>query len=294
MFHDVAAAPPLHFARLRAALDHVLDARALLIVPALLYLLVLFLLPLASLIMQSFWNANGIDVSGYATFLGEPHSRNAIYNTLRFAVIVSLVCFVIGFPFAYVMARLTTQAQILILVLILLPMASSIVVRTFGWTILLRRDGLINELLLAAGLVERPIRLIFTEFGLVLGTVSMKLPLMILPIYSVLRQIPPDLMQSAGCLGATPAYAFRRVLLPLCVPGVIVGFAFVFAQTAAAYVVPSLLAGRRYPTMSTTIVDSYLVLQNAALGSAVSVLLLAIIVFAVAASSILARRWGGA
>lgn len=192
------------------------------------------------------------------------------------------------------MTRLSTQRQILILVVILLPMASSIVVRTFGWTILLRRDGLINDLLLFSGLVERPIRLIFTEFGLVLGTVGMKLPLMILPIYSVMRLIPPDLTESASCLGATSTYAFRRVTLPLCVPGVIVGFAFVFAQTASAYVVPSLLAGRRYPTMSTVIVDSYQVLQNAALGSAASVSLLVIIVLVISAGSFLARRWGNA
>jgi putative spermidine/putrescine transport system permease protein len=271
-----------------------IDRTVLLILPALLYLLVVFLVPLGALVLESVSGPTGFDVSAYADFLGEAHSRAAIFNTLEFAVWVSAISLIIGLPFAYVMTHLSNRAQAVILVLILLPMASSIVVRTFGWTVLLRRDGLVNELLVFAGIVDEPVRLIFTRIGLVLGGVSTLLPLMILPIYSVLRMIPADLGQAASCLGASNSYTFRHVTLPLCMPGVVVGIAFVFAQAAAAYVLPLLLGGRRFRTMSTTVVDSYLVVQNNALGAAVSVMLLAIVILVVVGCGLLGRRWKGA
>ena len=262
--------------------------------PALAYAFVIFVLPLASLAASSVFIDGRLTLSSYVDFLGDPHNRSIVATTLRFATLVSIACVLIGFPFGLLLVRLSARWQAILLILILVPLASSIVVRTFGWTILLRRDGLINDFLVATGMVERPIRLIFTEFGLILGTVSMKLPLVILPVYSIASMIPRDLTPAALCLGATPTQAFFRITLPLALPGVVLGFSFVFAQTASAYVVPSLLAGSRYRTMPVTIVDSYLVLQNAALGSTVSVLLLGIVMGVIAVSATVARRIGGA
>ena len=262
--------------------------------PALGYAALVFALPLASLVATSFVANGEIGLSNYAAFLSEPHYRQSVWITLRFAALTSIVCVAIGLPYGLIMSRLSPRWQAILLVLILIPMASSIVVRTFGWTILLRRDGIINDLLVGTGLAARPVRLIFTEVGLVLGTVSMKLPLVILPVFSVARMIPKDLVPAALCLGATPVQAFTRITVPLVLPGVLLGFAFVFAQSASAYVVPSLLAGTRYKTMSMTIVESYSVLQNAALGSTVSVLLLVIVISVIATSGYLARRVGAA
>jgi putative spermidine/putrescine transport system permease protein len=169
-------------------------------------------------------------------------------------------------------------------------MALSLMVRAFGWTILLGREGPINQLLLALGLVESPVRLLFTEMGLVLGTVSIKLPLMILPIYVVLKTIPEELAQAGASLGAGPLYRFFHLDLPLAAPGMLAGFALVFSQCAAAYVLPTLLAGSRYLIMSKAIVDSYLITQAGAVGSVISVLLLGIVTAVIVASGALTRR----
>src|SRR5262249_55071104 len=152
-------------------------------------------------------------------------------------------------------------AELAVSAALLLPMSLSLIVRAFGWTILLGRDGPLNELLLTLHVIERPMRLLFTETGLLLGTISIKLPLMILPIFVALQTIPTALRDAGATLGAGPLYRFAHIELPLAMPGILAGFALVFAQTAAAYVLPTLLGGARMQIMSNAIVDSFLILQ---------------------------------
>ena len=264
----------------------------LLILPAIVYLLLIFVVPLAMLTLGSLIVDAHFSYQNFARYLGDFHNISVIWTTIRFASLVSLFCLVLGYPFARLMNSISGPLQVFLFAVVLLPMSVSIIVRAFGWTVLLRRDGLINDLLVTLGFIERPVRLLFTEGGLVVGTVSMQLPLMILPIYSVLRTIPSDLNEAGACLGAGPIYRLLHLDLPLALPGMITGFAIVFSQCAAAYVIPSLLGGTGFQTMSSTIVDAYLVLQAGAVGSTVSVLLLAIIVIVIAASGALVRTRG--
>jgi putative spermidine/putrescine transport system permease protein len=250
--------------------------------------LLIFVVPLGMLVVGSFVVDGRFSVQNFVDYLGDAHSRSVVAATIRYAATVSFLCLVLGYPFARVMAAAPSRAQALLFAIVLIPMSVSIIVRAFGWTVLLRREGLVNDLLLGFGVVDHPIRLLFTEGGLVLGSVGVQLPLMILPIYTVVRAIPAELGDAGACLGAGPLYRLMRLDLPLALPGMIAGFSIVFCQTAAAYVIPSLLGGSRFKTMSSTIVDSYLVLHAGALGSTVSVLLLAVISMVIAVSGALA------
>jgi putative spermidine/putrescine transport system permease protein len=261
-----------------------------LVLPAALYLALVFVAPLAILVAGSLMAGGSLSLEGYAKYLGDEHNRATVWATVRYATLSSVFCLLLGYPFARLMARSAGWIQALLFAALLLPMALSLMVRAFGWTILLGREGLINQLLVAAGLVEGPVRLLFTETGLILGTVSIKLPLMILPIYVVLKTIPEELGQAGASLGAGPVYRFLHLDLPLALPGMLAGFALVFSQCAAAYVLPTLLAGSRYLIMSKAIVDSYLITQAGAVGSVISVLLLGIVTAVIVATGVLTRK----
>lgn len=261
-----------------------------LVLPATVYLALVFVAPLAILIAGSLMVNGSPTIGGYTEYLGDEHNRSTVWATVRYATLTSLLCLFLGYPFARLMTRTTGTVQALLFAALLLPMALSLMVRAFGWTILLAREGPINQLLLVLGLIERPARLLFTETGLILGTVSIKLPLMILPIYVVLKTIPEELGQAGASLGAGPLYRFLRLDLPLAMPGMLAGFALVFSQCAAAYVLPTLLGGSRYLIMSKAIVDSYLIMQAGALGSTISVLLLGIVTAVIVASGVLTYR----
>ena len=167
----------------------------------------------------------------------------------------------------------------------------TVVVKAFAWSILFRTDGAINKLLIASGLIDKLVRLLFTEPALVIGAANVFLPFMVLPIYAVFRQLNPSLPEAASSLGASPWFRFSRVTLPLTMPGVIAGCAFVFSMAASMYVIPSLIVGERSQTVSMLIARSYLFLRDEQLGSAMSAVLLAIAIAVVLGSTWLIRRY---
>ena len=178
--------------------------------------------------------------------------------------------------------------------LVFLPLTVSIIVKSFGWGIVLRRDGILNWLMLNLGLIERPIRMIFTEFALYAGMINVFLPFMVLPIYSVVRMMDPRLPDAAATLGASPWFRFTRVTLPLSLPGVVAGVSIVFSLAVAAYVTPSLLMGDRYMTMSMVMAKAFLNLRDWQLGAAMAAVLLTLAVVVVIGAAILQRRLGTA
>ena len=157
--------------------------------------------------------------------------------------------------------------QVVLLAAIILPLSVGVVVKAFAWQIVLRRDGIVSQLMVDLGIWDEPVRLLFTETGLVLGAANVFLPFMILPIYSVVKLIDPRLNEAGATLGATPLYRFRRITLPLTLPGVLTGIAFVFSLSVSMYVIPSLLIGDRFQTLSTLTGRSFLLMRNEQLGS---------------------------
>jgi putative spermidine/putrescine transport system permease protein len=266
-----------------------LDPLPLLAAPATGYLVVAFAVPLLLLLATSVMTPRGPSLAGYARFFGDPFAWKVLGNTLRAAGLTTLICLALGYPAAFALARARGAAQILLLVALILPLSVGVVVKAFAWTILLRSNGVVNQLLVALGLAAEPVRLIFTETGLVIGAVNVFLSFMVLPIYSVIRLIDPRLLDAAATLGAGPVHRFVRVTLPLTMPGVVAGVAFVFSMSVSMYVVPTLLMGDRFQTLSTLIARSYLFMRDRSLGSTVAVVLLAIAVAVVLLSGRLAR-----
>ncbi len=270
------------------------DPFVLLAAPGLLYLAILFALPLAILLFRSFQASDGtFSIAGYITFFSDPHNLSVTWRTLKVAILSTLLCLVLAYPTAFALARARGIVQSLILVAMVLPLSVGVIVKAFSWSIVLRSDGIVNQTLLALGLVEAPVRLLFTETALVIGSANVFLPFMVLPIYAVVRQIDPELSPAAASLGAGPFFRFFQVVLPLTLPGVIAGVAFVFSLAISMYVIPSLLVGERLSTMSMLIARSFLFFRDAQLGSTISAILLLMAVIVVLGSSYLVRHVSG-
>ena len=266
------------------------DPIAILALPAAIYMTVVFAAPLGMLLVESFRVEQQLTLANYGHVVGDRYGRLVVWNSVKLATLTTIFALVIGYPMAFVMARSRAGLQTVLLAVVFLPLSVSVIVKAFGWTILLRSDGIVNQMLMMLGITSEPLRLIFTEKGLLIGIVNMLLPFMVLPVYSVIAMIKPELEDAAACLGAGPVYRFFHVVLPLSMPGVIVGVALVFSQAVSAYVIPTLLAGERYRTMSMDIAKHYLFFGNEEIGSVLGVLLLVIAGIVVAASGLLTRE----
>jgi len=269
-----------------------LDPVALLAAPALLYLLIVYAAPILYLLARSLHTDAGWAFDAYTSFFADDFNWKVIGNTLRIALLVTLLCLAIGYPVALALARAKGWAQVILLAAIILPLSVGVVVKAFAWQIVLRRDGVVSQVLVGLGIWDEPQRLLFTEAGLVLGAANVFLPFMILPIYSVIRQIDPRLTEAGATLGASPWYRFTRVSLPLTLPGIVAGMAFVLSMSVSMFVIPSLLIGDRFQTLATLTGRSFLLMRNEQLGSTTAVVLLVLAVGIVVGSSLLARRLG--
>lgn len=269
-----------------------LDPVAWLALPAVTYLLFVYALPLLLLLAHAVAGPQGLTIAPLATFFTDPFNWQVIANTLRVAALVTLVCLMIGYPTAFALAWSAGWTQAVLLAAIVLPLSVGVVVKAFAWQIVLRRDGVLSSAMVNLGIWDEPVRLLFTETGLVLGAANVFLPFMILPIYSVVKLIDPRLNEAGATLGATPAYRFRRIVLPLTMPGILTGVVFVFSLSIAMYVIPSLLIGDRFQTLATLIGRSFLFMRNEQLGSTTATVLLVLAVSIVVGSGVLARRLG--
>ncbi|WP_315800661.1 ABC transporter permease [Bradyrhizobium sp. SZCCHNS3002] len=261
------------------------------VAPSLLITALVFVLPLALLLGVSVLDANGgITPANYTRLLGTPYYLGIIWNSLRLGLLTTLIAFLISYPAAFALARARGPLRSILLATLFLPLAASVIVKAFAWTILLRSDGLINTVLIAMGIIEDPIRMIFTQAALIVGAVNIFLPFMVLPIYAVVAQLDGRYAEAAATLGASPLVVFFRVILPLTLPGMIAGVALVFSLSVSAYVVPTLLIGEKYPTLATTIAKAYLLAREPGFGAAAGVVLLAIAIIVVALSTMLSRE----
>jgi putative spermidine/putrescine transport system permease protein len=269
------------------------DPVALLALPAFAYLAAAYGWPLLVLLGRSLSGPDGVSLAPFAQFLSDPFSWRVIGNTVRTALLVTLVCLLAGYPAAVALARARGAVQGLLLLSVILPLSVGVVVKAYAWQIVLRRDGVVSQALVGLGIWDAPQRLLFTEAGLVIGAANVFLPFMILPVYSVIRQIDPRLGEAAATLGASPLRRFLAVTLPLTLPGIVSGIAFVFSLAVSMYVVPSLVIGDRYQTLATLTGRAFLFLRDEQLGSTTAVLLLAVALAVVVGSTALARRLGG-
>lgn len=196
-------------------------------------------------------------------------------RTLWVSLLVTLLSLAIGYPLSYWLAHLPAKTGNLMMVLVLLPFWTSLLVRTTAWVVLLQKEGVVNSVLVSLGLIQEPLTLIFNRFGVVIAMTHILLPFMILPLYSVMRQIPPSYVRAARSLGAGPIEAFWRVYLPQSVAGISAGVLLVFILAIGYYITPALVGGAGDQMMSYFIADHLTRSLNWGLASALGGLLLA-------------------
>jgi len=269
------------------------DLIALLAAPGLLFLALIYALPLALLLFQSLRGADGsLGIANYVAFFSEPFNIGVLMRTLRVAALTTLLALLIAYPTAIAMNRAKGVWLTVFLVAMVLPMSLGVVVKAFAWSILFRANGALNQMMQAIGLTDAPVRMLFTETALVIGAANVFLPFMVLPIYAVLQQQQASLADAAASLGAGPFFRFFHVALPLTLPGIVAGGAFVFSLSVSMYVIPSLIVGETQQNLPMLIARSFLYLRNEQLGSTISAILLIIAISVVLGSSWLARRLG--
>ena len=211
----------------------------------------------------------------FKRFLTDTTFLNVLYTSLRIAVETTLICIILGYPTAYVIAKFSEKAKLRWVLIITLPTWINMLVRTYAWTGILQDDGVINSFLSLFKL--GPVSLIYTDFAVILGMVYNFLPFMIIQIYTSLTKMDYSLKEAANDLGAGPAKTFLRITLPLSMPGVISGITLVFLPAVSSFCIPRMLGGGSYVMVGTIIESQFLTAGDWNFGSAIS-LIMAIII----------------
>ena len=246
----------------------------LLALPASLALLFFFILPMVYILIRTL-TENG--TADFTEFFTDPFYLDILWTTIRVSLVSTAVSLLLGYPTAYYMARTTSRLKQAMVIVILFPFLVSAVVRSYGWMVILGTNGLLNQLLLGLGLISEPLKLLNTEAAVIIGMIHLLLPHMILSLVGVLQSIDPNVEYAAYSLGASPMTTFRKVVFPLSTPGIISGCVLVFTMSMTSYVTPKLLGGSKFRMMATMVVQEINVNFDWGAASAISYILLAVI-----------------
>ena len=264
-----------------------------LVLPLAAIFVVCFIAPLGVLIMLSLSADQTIrpaTLAHYVKFFSDPFNLGILADTLLLGVKATAVCLLFGFPIAWICARSSPRWQGVILFLVILPILTSVVVRTFSWIVILGRQGVINQIAMGLGLTAEPMRLLFTEFGVVMVLAQVQMPLMVLPILTVLSKMEPNLEDASRALGAGEWRTLARVTLPLAMPGVIAGCTLTYAACVTAFVTQSLIGGARLIYMPLHIYQQAVGANNWPFAAAISVIFMVAVMGVVVGLDRLGKR----
>ena len=272
---------------------------AALILPAGLLVLLLLVAPMAMLFRISLNEYSptqlmleALQPGNYLRALADPYYQGVMGTTMTVALSCTVICLIIGFPAAWWLARMDSKQKSLAVILTVFPLLVGNVVRSAGWMALLGRDGAINASLRGLGLISEPLQLLYTQGAVIVGIVAVVAPYMILTLSAVIEGIPRNLEEAAANLGAGPLTAFRRVVLPLAVPGVVAGSVLVFILCMNAYATPVLLGGPQFKMMAPAVYDQFVRGTNWPFGAALAFLLLVVtLVLTVLGSAVVGRKY---
>ena len=222
----------------------------LLALPGLALLALAFLLPIGQMLVLSVSGASGLTLEHFSRFLSDPFYLNILWRTVRLSLIITVICAVLGFPYAYIMARVSPRLRMWMVVAVILPLMTSVVVRTFGWMVLLSRNGLISQWARDLGWAERNFQIMHSEAAIVIGMVQVLLPFMALSILGVITRIDTRLEEASRTMGASFLGTLRTVVLPLSMPGIVAGSLLVFTLSASSFITPSLMGGARIQVLA--------------------------------------------
>ena len=256
------------------------------LLPSLSFLAVFFALPAVTLISYSFLTQSPqgtvglpITLEHYRHFFGTPLYAHVLLTTLRISLVTTVIAAVLAYPVALVMVRGGAVVTRAITMIVIAPLIVSVVVRTYGWQVILGSgpNGVLNWILLSTGLTRTPLRLLYSEAAVVIGSLHVFFPMMVLPLASALGKIDPSLEDAAKTLGATAWRSFRRITLPLSLPGLAVGCTLVFSLTAGSFVTPAILGGSTAQMLGMLVDQQILVVYDWPFGATVATVLVAIV-----------------
>jgi putative spermidine/putrescine transport system permease protein len=241
------------------------------------FFVVFFIAPLVLLFLVSLYTDTSMTHFGltqYAKFLLDPFSLKVLASTLWLGVEVTALCLLLGFPLAYVYLRVPPWVQGVLMLIVLLPLLTSVVVRTFAWIVILGRQGIVNTALLELGLIDSPLRLLYTEGGVVVALAQVQMPLMVLPLVTALTRIDTNLADASAALGAGAWRTFWKVTLPLTLPGIIAGCLLTYAAALSAFITQSLVGGGQMLFMPMYLYQQASTLNNWPFAAAISFIFL--------------------
>jgi spermidine/putrescine transport system permease protein len=270
-----------------------------LLAPSLSVLILFFILPTTIFFIYSFLISRYYRVTwiftleNYYRAFTTPVYLASMLNSLTIGILTAITTILISYPFAYFLTFRMKRGRNLVLFLVVISLLGSYLIRVYAWKTILGREGVINTLLITLGLIKEPLLfLLFSRFAVIITLTHVFLPFTVLPIMSSMQNISVDLIESARDLGCNPFQAFLRVTLPLSSTGVLSGFAYTFILTSADYITPQLVGGTSGGMIGLSITNQFIKVGNLALGSALSFLLLLLLVSFVAAVRIVARKVG--
>jgi len=242
--------------------------------PAAIFALLLFLLPVGILLSEAFQSDTGWTLKGYTDFFAKPLNRTVFLRTLKLGVLVAGTAAIIGYAAAFSIVNLSPAARGRVFGLVVLPLMISPVARTYAWIVILGRTGIVNDTIVGLGLSETPIRLLFTETAVFLGLLQLFMPLMIISLVSAMENIPRDVIPAARVLGANWLQVFFNVILPLTKEGLVVGGTLVFTGALTAYITPAILGGSKVLMLETLLYQRVNVANDFVSASVIAMILI--------------------
>jgi putative spermidine/putrescine transport system permease protein len=269
----------------------------LVFMPALIFVLVFFFIPIVYLLRMSFFKyvAMGVfepdlTLGSYLKFLTDPFYLKVIWYTIKIAVTVTVLCLVVGYPVAYYISCMTGRWKITLLLLLIIPLWTNLIVRIYGWFVILGKQGLLNTVLLYLHVIDQPASIVFSTTSVVIGLLDVVFPWVLLIMISVMEGIEWSIIEAARDLGASRFKTFYEITFKLSLPGVAVAGLFAFVWSAGEYAVPSLLGSSAKRTISVEIADQMLNMLNWPFGASMAFVLLAISVSVLLISNRLSSR----
>ena len=250
-------------------------------VPYIIWISVIIVVPMLLILMYAFTKQGNSVITfmftfeNFTKFFSDPIFMNVLQQSLKVAIITTVFCLLLGYPAAYFIANSSEKRKVFLVLLITLPMWINMLVRTYAWVGMLQDDGIINRILSLIGL--GPLKMLHTDFAVILGMVYNFIPFMILQIYTSLTKMDKSYLEAANDLGADKVQAFLRITLPLSLPGVISGITLVFLPAVSSFFIPKLLGGGQYVLIGNVIETQFLTSGNWNFGSAISLIMAVII-----------------
>ncbi|WP_407649443.1 ABC transporter permease [Brevibacillus composti] len=250
--------------------------------PILIWMTALFLLPLILIFGVSFFTRSsfgGIEapltLENYVRFF-DPLYLKILWVSCVLAFFTTAICLVLGYPFAYIIARSPASWRNILMLLIIVPFWTNSLIRTYAWIVLLRTEGVINTFLLQLGIISQPLPLLYNETAVLIGLVYTMLPFMVLPLYASIEKLDRSLLEASADLGARPLQTFWKVTLPLTAPGIMAGSLLVFIPSLGLFFIPDLMGGSKTVLIGNLIKNQFLTARDWPFGSASSIILMAL------------------